>query len=1109
MKNVVLLIVLALFIGIQANAQEKRTISGKVTSVEDGSVVPGATIKVKGTNVGTVADLDGKFQLTLPEGSKILVVSFIGMKTQEIEIGTSSTFSFVMEKEVTKLGEVVVTALGISREKKSLGYSTQEIEGKMMQTVQTDNMLNSLSGKVSGVQIKKTTNMGGSTNIVMRGSKSLTGDNQVLFVVDGVPINNNVGNTSSQKQAGLGYDYGNAASDINPDDIESLNVLKGSAATALYGSRAAGGVIMITTKKGKMEGETKKGIGVTVNSGVTVGFVDKSTFPKYQKDYGAGYGHYYDGNPGDEFWYIRDVNGDGVDEQWVVTSEDASYGAAFNPNLMVYQWDAVDPESPNYMKATPWVAAKNGPITFFEHPVTLNNSVAIENANQFGNYRLTYTNYNQNGLLPNSNLKKDNVLLNGSWKVTDKLTASGSANYVKTKGTGRNSTGYSDNIMTSFRQWYQTNVDVQQQKDAYFDTERNITWNWADPTDPQPIFWDNMYWTRYKNYESDSRTRFLGNIALNYKVTDWLEIMGRASADSYNEIQEERRAIGSIAAPFGIGDGVYADGSHGRSDQGSGYMRRDISFSEYNYDLMANFNKDITPDINIKGVLGSNIRRSFYNRLISSTNGGLKVEDLYSLQNSVEPMPYSRELASAIGVNGIYGSGSFGYKGTYFIDATLRRDHSSTLPVDKSVYYYPSVAGSFIFSNLMKEQKWLTFGKCRINYAQVGNSAGFDQIIDNYGMSTPFYSPVTNVGTSKKNPELMPEKTKSYEGGLAMNFLDSKVGFDLALYNTNSTNQILPLALSTSTGYNSKVINAGEIVNKGIELSLSATPVKTKDFKWTCNVNWSKNWNKVVSLMEGMENLQLGSFQGGITINAMVGQPYGVIYGTDFIYLDGKKVINPANGRYLKTATSDNIIGNMNPDWNGGIQNTFSYKDWSFSFLFDMQKGGDIFSLDMYYGLATGLYEETSYINDLGNPVRNLITYNTPGDPTSGYAPDCGGFINEGVNPDGSVNQTRVSASNYGTFGYARNPDKAFIYDASYVKLREISITYTLPADFFKKGFVRGASFSLVGSNIWILYKNLPHADPESGLGAGNLQGYSVGSLPATRDFGFNLKLTF
>jgi len=1126
MRKFTMILALLFFIGLQGVLAQTRVITGVVTSAEDNTPIPGVTVVVKGTTLGTSTDVDGKYSLSVPEQYKVIVFSYVGMKPLEITLGESNVVNISMETDVLFMDEVVVTALGIPREKKSLGYSTQEVSGDEVNIVKTDNFINSLQGQVAGLQITTTTNMGGSSNILLRGNKSLTGNNQALFIIDGVPVNNEVTNTRSQEQArGTSYDFGNAASDINPEDIGSINVLKGAAATALYGSRAANGVIMITTKKGKKKlaaGE-RRGAGVTFNTSATIGFVDKSTMITYQDQYGAGYGNYYDSMPGSNnfSWYERWINPPGSENMittdptspdsrktyWVVTSEDASYGTyVFDPSLMVYQWDAVDPESPNYLKATPWINAKNGPITFFEKPLTFTNTLSIENAFKNGNYRLSYTNFTQSGLLPNSKLTKNNVMLSGTWKVNKRLTVSGYGTYSLLNAKGRNSTGYNDNIMGMFRQWWQTNVDILQQKDMYDLTERNVTWNYIDPSVAFPIYWDNPYWTRYQNYETDKRNRFIGNVSATYKIAEWLNIFGRFSVDTYAELQEERRAVGSVPAGFGIGTGP--DGSIGRSTQESGYMRRDITFSEYNYDVMANFNKNLSKSFNLKAILGMNIRQTKYSRLISATSGGLAVPELYSLQNSAGPLPLPKELASTVRVYGIYASASLGFKNYLYLDGTIRRDQSSTLPEDNNSYYYPSVTGSFIFSQIIPDAKWLSFGKIRLGYAQVGNSPGFDQLIDNYLVLSPFNSLTTAVPTTQKNPDLKPEITKSIEGGLEMYFLGRRLGFDLALYKTNTVNQILPLPVSTSTGYNIKIINAGEIQNKGIEIILRATPFKTKNFRWDIALNWSKNYNEVVSLLEGVENLQLGRFQGGVSVNAMVGQPYGVIYGNDYIYHDvtGEKVIDSTNGQYLKTSTNDYVIGDVNPDWQGGILNTLTYKNWSLGVLFDFQSGGDVFSLDMYYGSATGLPEETDFINDLGNPVRNPLTYN----PDGTYASDCGGFINEGVNENGQVNTTRIAASNYGAFGYRRGlPNHAFVYDASYIKLRHISLSYTIPPKVLKKTFITGITLTAVASNVAILFKNMPHADPESGLGAGNLQGYSTGPLPTTRDFTLNLKFTF
>jgi TonB-linked SusC/RagA family outer membrane protein len=1095
------------------NAQ-KREITGVVTNSEDGSTLPGVSVVVKGTTMGTSTDINGKYSIEVSEDVTALVFTFVGMKVTEAPLGESNVLNVQMEPEVIGVNEVVVTALGVSREKKSLGYATQEIKGDEVTVVNTDNVVNSLSGKISGVQVRRTNNMGGSSAILIRGATSLKGDNQALFVIDGVPVSNINTNTETQQQDGTGYDYGNAAADINPDDIESVNVLKGAAATALYGSRAANGVIMITTRKGN---RNSKGVGLTINSGVTVGFIDKSTFPVYQKEYGGGYGPYYTSADGyiDEY----DLDGDGTPDLVVPFTEDASYGEKFDPNLMVFQWDALDPELSTYKQKSPWVAADNGPITFFEKPMIFKNSISIDNGFESGSYRLSYTNYDEKGLMPNSHLERNTFLLSGNYDLSEKLHASGHANYVRTDGLGRNSTGYSDNILGSMRQWMQTNVDYQELKDVFDQTDRNITWNPATPSnfgtvidqwtqgDLSPIYWDNPYWTRYKNYESDVRNRVFGNIALTFDINDWLILNGRVSVDAYSEMQEERRAVGSVPNNFGIGTG--SEYSLGRNTAGSGYSRKDITFSEYNYDTWLNFDNDFGGSLNIKGILGMNIRRTNYTDMYSATNGGINIPEIYAIQNSSDLLPLPAERDEKVGVNGMYGNVSFGYNKMIYVDAGIRRDIASTLPIDNNTYYYPSIAASFLFSRLL-ESDVLSFGKIRLNYAEVGNLAAFDQILDTYDINMTIGGPSTSVNNTKKNANLLPERTKSMEAGLESIFLNNKFGFDLAFYKTNSVDQILPVRLSEATGYRFKVLNAGEIENKGIELTLNGTPVQTSDLTWNVNVNWAKNKNQVVSLTEGLDNLQLGSFQGGITINATVGQPYGVIYGTDYTYLnpdnpkESERLIDPVSGQYIPTSTSDNIIGDVNPDWNLGFRNSFNYKDFAFSFLIDWQKGGDIFSLDLYYGLATGLYEETAGNNDLGNPVRDPIV-GTPGN----YASNSGGFINDGVNPDGSTNETRINASRYGAWGYRRGlPNSAFVYSSGYVKLREISVSYKLPVS---NAFIKNVSLSLVGSNLWIIWKDLPHADPESGLGTGslNLAGYSTGSLPSTRNIALNVKLMF
>ncbi len=1095
MRKSTLLLVFLLFAGMNFALAQSRTFSGKVTSSQDGLGMPGVSVVVKGTQIGTTTDIDGNYSLSVLPEHKALLFSFVGMVTKEVPLGDQKTINVTLDPDVFQIDEVVVTALGISREKKSLGYATQEISGSELNAVKSDNFINSLSGRSAGVTVKANNNMGGSTNVVIRGSSSLTQNNQALFIVDGVPINNDNTNNAGQISGRNGYDYGNAASDINPNDIESMSVLKGAAATALYGARAANGVIIITTKKGTKKAGSKKGIGVAINSNVTTGFVDKSTFPKYQQEYGAGYGQFYYSEsdyPGFENYY--DVDGDGVNDYTVPTYEDASVGQKFDPNITLYQWDSYDPASPNYMKKTPWVAGENGPSYFFKNSLSLTNSVEVTGASDNGTFRLSYTNMDQKGIMPNSHLKRNNVLFTTTYDVMKDVKVTASVNYVNTNGLGRNSTGYSDNIVSSFRQWMQINVDYKMQETLYDLTNRNVTWNPNSPTDLAPAYWDNPYWVRYQNYETDERDRVIGYLQADWKINSYLSLMGRFSMDTYSELQEERKAVGSGSGEFGVG----------RPDVTSGYSRFNRSAMESNADLMLRFYKQFGEDLNLNAFVGTNIRRNKSDQTYASTDGGLIVPGLYALSNSVNPMQAPEEKLTETGVNGIFASASLGYHNFLFLDATVRRDQSSTLPADKNAYIYPSVSGSWLFSENVK-QDWLQSGKFFIGYASVGNDAPWGSINDTYTFNGTVGTALYSLPSVKNNVNLEPENTASIEGGVELVMMQKRLRFDMSIYKMNTTNQIMPVSVSTATGYSTKFVNAGEVENKGIEIVLGGAPVVKKDFRWDIDFNFAKNVNKVVSLEEGITNLQIASLQGGVTINARVGEPYGSIFGTDYVYTNGEKTVG-ANGYYLRTGTSDKIIGNINPDWNAGMNNKFSYKNWSASFLLDYQKGGSVFSLDLWYGMATGLYAETVGNNDLGNPVRDPVVQNEDGT----YAANSGGLLLDGVLADGTPNVKRVEGGDYRVWGYSRNPNSAFVYDASYLKLRELVISYSLPQNVIAKaGWIQGVTFSAVGSNLWILMKNLPHADPEASQSSGNVQGWQSGVMPSTRNVGFSVNLQF
>ena len=1093
-------------LGMQLFAQ--KTITGTVTSADDGSTLPGVSVVVKGTTIATVSDIDGKYVLNnVPSDATTLVFSLVGMATQEVPI-SGDVVDCALEPSQVEVGTVVVTALGVTRETKSLGYAVQEVNGDDLNVVKSNNFVSQLSGKVAGVQIQTNTNFGGSVNVLVRGSSSLTGNNQALFVVDGVPIDNTTYNSSYQNVGGRGYDYGSGASDINPDDIESVTVLKGAAATALYGSRAANGVILITTKKaGK-----NKALGVSVGFSGMVGMIDKTTFPTYQKEYGAGYGPFGEDPTG--YFFYTDVDGDGTDDLVTQLTEDASYGPKFDQSLMVYQWNSLYPGLTHYHEATPWVAAEHDPSYFFNKAYNYTTNVQVTGGNDKGTYRLSYQNMIQTGILPNSKLMKNNVSLNATYDITKKLHFTTFANYINQNAIGRNTTGYAGNIMSSFRQWWQVNVDILEQKDAYNQLGYNVTWNPNYVNNLSPIYWNNFYFQRYNNYETDGKNRLIGYSKIDYDVADFLTLTARASVDFYNLIQEERLAVGSVAEAFGVN----------YPDQKSGYGYRTRQFMENNYDLFANFHKDFSENFTMRALVGANFRHTDLQTLFASTNGGLVVPGLYALSNSRESNLAPDEYHSRVQVNGYFANLSIGLMKFLFLEGSARVDQSSTLPLDNNTYVYPSASLSFVFSELL-DADWLSLGKIRFNYAQVGNDAPWASLNDVYLANTSLYgNAMYSPSTTLRNPELRPERLRSLETGLTMNFFNNRVGFDLTLYKNNSFDQIMPIAVSYATGSVSKYINAGNIENKGIELALNLTPVKTKSgFEWDMNINWTKNKNKVLELAPGVDNIQLARLQGGVSINATVGQPYGNIQGTDYVYVDpdnptpDTRIVN-SSGYYRQTATSDYVIGNVQPDWLSGLRNTITYKGLSFTFLIDWKHGGDIFSLDQWYGMGTGLYPETAGTNDLGNPVRDDVIQTGGTDVTDvTYDPASGGVILKGVQEvvDGTDttyvdNIVRAYAGWFANpWGWYRAPNAMHIYDASYIKLREVALNYTFPSKIFGGSFIKGASIGFVGNNLWILYKKLPYADPEATQSAGNIQGWQSGTLPSVRYLGFNVSLKF
>lgn len=1080
-----LTLLLALVMGF-TYAQEK-TITGTVTDQSD-LPLPGVNILVQGTTNGTQTDFDGNYSIEAEEG-QILMFTYIGQAEVTQTVGAGNTIDVQMEEDAQALDEVVVTALGIEREKKSLGYATQEIDGDQVSDVPVTNFVNSLSGKVAGVSIKNSGTLGGSSNVVIRGSSSLTGNNQALFIIDGTPIGNATDNTTDQRTGRGGYDYGNAAQDINPANIASINVLKGAAATALYGARAANGAIIIETKKGSKG----KGIGVSISSTVTTSTADRKTLPKYQQEYGAGYGAYYESDDG--YFALFDVDGDGIAEETTPFTEDASFGGRFDPNRLIYQWNSIYPQLDTYLQPQPWTAGKHTPNDIWRMGVTSITNIGIDGGTERSSFRLSANHLNSEGALPNSLIKRNSLMFSSTHDFTDKLSAAANINYMRTDGQGRYGTGYdAQNVMQSFRQWWQVNNDLYELRDAYFATGENITWNSNSPENLSPIYFDNPYWALFENYQSDNRNRYFGNVNLNYKFNDVFNLLGRFSFDTYDEIREERKNVGSVDV--------------------SRYRRFNNRVSEFNYDLILGFNKNLAEELNFEGNIGINLRRNYDSYIDAQTNGGLNAPRFYALSNSSDPLEPPIEYDATSSLDGVYARASLGYKGTYYLEGTIRRDRSSTLPKANNTFLYPSISGNIILSNLIGAE-WLSFTKLRANYAEVGNDTQPYRVFNTYTVSTPFAgNGIASNNLRLANLNLKPERAKSYEVGIEANLFQRRLSLDLSYYRTRTEDQITPVPVSNATGFDEVLLNAGTIENKGLEVSLTVTPIATEDFNWDATFNWSNNKSEVLELTDGINNLELASFQGGVSINAAPGEPYGAIRGSDYIYTeDGTRVVGD-NGYYLTSSTSNNILGDIQPDWIGGVQNSFRYKNVSLSFLVDIQNGGDIFSLDTWYGFATGLYDRTVGLNELGNPIRNPLS----DDPAT-----TGGVILPGVTgtvtyaDDGSYtvtdtapNSARARTDYFGNpFGYARDANKGHVYDASFVKLREVSLEYRFSDKILDQLPFTQASISFVGRNLWIIHKNIPYSDPEAGLSAGNFQGYQSGAYPNFREIGASVKFNF
>ncbi|MDX8553201.1 SusC/RagA family TonB-linked outer membrane protein [Tenacibaculum sp. 1B UA] len=1070
--NGILTLLLALI--VQMSFAQEKVISGTVS--DETGPLPGVNVLIKGTTSGVETDFDGKYSIKAKTGD-VLVFSFVGMKTTEKTIGSSNTINLTMATD-NVLDEVVVTALGQSRSERALAFAAPKVKAAELNAAQNDNAISALSGKVAGLKINSPSgNIGGSQRILIRGSNSVTGENQPLFVIDGIPMDNSNFNSSNAQRGAGGVDFGSTINDIDPSNIETVTVLKGAAA-ALYGSRASNGVVLITTKTGK----NSKKLGVSVSSSIT--FSEVAVLPDLQREYGGGsiIPDFDDDNNriGRNGFAIQNIGG--TEYMLVQYNTDESWGPKYNPNLKVLHWDAFDQASfPNdYLKPRAWIAPENDVDSFFKTGVSTNNTLTLTSASDKGSVLFSAGIQENSGIVPNTEVNRHFAKFSINQKLSDDLTAVSSINYVQTSGS-RPVIGYDDNSVTQkFFQWGQRQLDYKRLQNYKNDDGTQRTWNRTAWNNSKPKYSDNPYWNITENLPTDRRTRVYGNASLNYQITDDLSIKGSVYADTYNFRNTEQKAIGSQAQ--------------------SEFLERAYNFKEYNYEFTANYKKDFSDNFKLSALFGANKRNHTLNYRFNQTTGGLSVPNIYNINNGKGPLEKNADNIDKV-VNSLFGSVSLSFANQLFIDLTGRNDWSSTLPEDNNSYFYPSASVAWVFNDvLFPNSNWFNYGKLRFGWAQVGNDTDPYRVISTLTLDTPFKGDgrVTSP-VSLLNSDLVNETTTTWEVGTELNFLNRRVNLDVTYYSNETTDQIIPVDLSYGTGYGSQWINAGKMTNKGVEIQLGLKPIVNENFTWNIDVNFAKNENKLVELKEGLNSVLLTNAPFQAQLAATVGKAYGSIMGTDFIYDDqGNKVIT-SDGTYA--ATNDLVaLGSATPDFSAGLRNSFKYKNFDLGILLEMSKGGKYFSTSHMWGMYSGMLQETvdNNIREDGivlPGVTGTVTYNDDGSYTvTNTAP----------------NTTKISGQTYGTshYGGLGTPDAQNVFDADFYKIREVSLGYTFKGEFLK--VFDKARVSLFGRNLYTWGLDYDGIDPETvSTGSGNIQGLEGGLQPSVRSFGMNLNLSF
>lgn len=1088
--KVKIVFVLFMVLSILSNAQQSN-ITGKIID-SDGLGIPGVNVLIKGTGAGTITNYDGNYQLQAQNG-QTLIFSFIGNTTQEVVFSGQSIINIILEEAIQNVDEIVVTALGLKRENKALGYSVQQQNGKDLTEARDPNIVNSLAGKIAGVNVTQSANgPGGSSRIVIRGESSLSGTNQPLFVVDGIPIRNQTDNRSN---SGLGdnmkIDFGNGAAEVNPEDIESITVLKGAAAAALYGSRAGNGVILITTKSGK----NKKGIGVSFNSTTT--FETILAAPQYQTQFGQGKNF--------EFGFVDGYGSglyDGVDESWgpkldgrLIPQHDSPTSNGFRGGDVhgtdrILGKQGLDLERRGEITPTPWVSHGSPIDQFFKTGSTTTNSLALYGSHEKGDFRLSLTNFHNNYIAPNMGLDRNTITFNGSHKLSDKLTVKTSGSYINSYSDNRPVNGYGTESLMYLWTWWGQQIDISKLKDYWQKgnegfQQNNYNYNYHD----------NPYFNVYENTNGLDKNRLIGNFVLNYQISNSLNLMLRSGLDYYNELRTWRRAFSTQRFPKGQ------------------YREDNIIFREVNTDFLLSYNKAFDK-VQLNAYVGGNImnQKDHYNALAANQ---LVIPGIYNFSNTDVPLAsdmrkYEKEIRS------LYGSVSLSYNEILFLDITARNDWSSTLPSDNNSYFYPSVSVSAIISDMIEMPEFISFAKVRGGFAQVGNDTNPYNLSDVYSFDTAWGDNlIAHESSSIANSDLKPEIQTSYEIGTDVNMFKNRLILDFTYYHNSNKNQIIATDLPNSTGYTKKWINAGEISSSGIEFLFSSDVVKNKDFKWNASANFATNKTVVKKLAEGIDSYTIAGNR--VTIIANEGEEMGAMYGTGHVKADDGRLIFtdglPVQDGRLR------YLGNYNPDFKIGFINKFKYKNFSLSALLDWSQGGSLFSSTRLIAATAGNIVETLWGRDQenGGPHPGIKDSGLPREATTSsgetvtyYDGVIGDGWMENKNGDLVENNVVVPASAYHNKRYKRQNEEEGMYDATYLKLREVKFGYTIPNKVLQNTPIASAKVSLIGRNLF-LWTEFPHGDPETFGMSGNhlIPGVEDYNLPSLRSMGFNINLTF